>query len=130
MNEINKRIADAIAAKGMKKSEVARQIKVSPAFISQLCSGAALPSERTIIDIARVCGVNEIWLRSGEGEMFQAMTENEELAAYLGDVMHDEPESFRRRLTLEMKNWTPEVWQMLEDICKRLATETEKPDTE
>ena len=128
MNEINKRIADAIAAKGMKKSEVARRINVSPAFISQLCSGAALPSERTIVDIASVCGVNPIWLRSGEGEMFQAMNEDEELAAYLGDVMNDEPASFRRRLTLEMKNWMPEVWQMLDEICKRLATE--KPDTE
>ena len=72
--------------------------------------------------------VNEIWLRSGEGEMFQAMTEDEELAAYAGDVMHDETASFLRRITLEMKNWTPEVWQMLEEICKRLATE--KPDTE
>lgn len=78
--------------------------------------------------ICSTFGVNEIWLRTGEGEMFQAMTENEELAAYLGDVMHDEPESFRRRLTLEMKNWTPEVWQMLEEICRRLAAE--KPDTE
>lgn len=78
--------------------------------------------------ICSTFGVNEIWLRTGEGEMFQAMTENEELSAYLGDVMHDEPESFRRRLTLEMKNWTPEVWQMLEEICRRLATE--KPDTE
>lgn len=78
--------------------------------------------------ICSTFGVNEIWLRSGEGEMLQAMTEDEELAAYLGDVMHDEPESFRLRLTLEMKNWTPEVWQMLKEICKRL--ETEKPDTE
>ena len=43
-------------------------------------------------------------------------------------MMHDEPESFRKRLTLEMKNWTPEVWQMLEEICKRLATE--KPEAE
>lgn len=128
MNEINKRIADAIAAKGMKKSKVARSINVSPAFISQLCSGAALPSERTIVDIARVCGVNNTWLRSGEGEMLQAMTEDEELAAYIDDIMNDEPASFRLSLTLEMKNWTPEVWQMLEEICKRLATE--KPDTE
>lgn len=79
--------------------------------------------------ICSTFGVNEIWLRTGEGEMFQAMTENEELAAYLGDVMHDEPESFRRRLTLEMKNWTPEVWQMLEEICQRLGAENkEHPD--
>lgn len=129
MNEINKRIADAIATKGIKKSEVARQIKVSPAFISQLCSGAALPSERTIIDIARVCGVNEIWLRTGEGEMFQAMTENEELAAYAGDVLAAAPEDIRKRFLAVQARWTPEMWAVFAKIVDSF-TETKKPDTE
>lgn len=129
MNEINKRIADAIATKGIKKSEVARQIKVSPAFISQLCSGAALPSERTIIDIARVCGVNEIWLRTGEGEMFQAMTENEELAAYAGDVLAAAPEDIRKRFLAAQARWTPEMWAVFAKIVDSF-TETKKPDTE
>lgn len=129
MNEISKRIASVVDAKyNGNKSAFAREIKITPAYAAQLYSGQRIPSERTIVDIARVCGVNQMWLSSGEGEMLQAMTEDEELAAYLGDVMHDEPESFRLRLTLEMKNWTPEVWQMLKEICKRL--ETEKPDTE
>ena len=129
MNEISKRIASVVDAKyNGNKSAFAREIKITPAYAAQLYSGQRIPSERTIVDIARVCGVNPIWLRSGEGEMFQAMNEDEELADYIGDVMNDEPASFRRCLTLEMKNWTPEVWQMLEEICKRLATE--KPDTE
>ena len=129
MNEISKRIASVVDAKyNGNKSAFAREIKITPAYAAQLYSGQRIPSERTIVDISRVCGVNQMWLRSGEGEMFQAMNEDEELAAYRGDVMHDEPASFRRRLTLEMKNWTTEVWQMLEEICKRLATE--KPDTE
>ena len=129
MNEISKRIASIVDAKyNGNKSAFAREIKITPAYAAQLYSGQRIPSERTIVDIARVCGVNPIWLRSGEGEMFQAMSEDEELDAYLGDMMRDEPASSRRRLTIEMKNWTPEVWQMLEEICKRLATE--KPDTE
>ena len=129
MNEISKRIASIVDAKyNGNKSAFAREIKITPAYAAQLYSGQRIPSERTIVDIARVCGVNQMWLRSGEGEMFQAMTEDEELDAYLGDVMHDEPASSRRRLTIEMENWTQEIWQMLEEICKRLVTE--KPDTE
>lgn len=112
----------------MTQQEFADKLRIKRPTIANYEADRVEPSSSVIGGICREFKVNEIWLRTGEGEMFQAMTENEELAAYLGDVMHDEPESFRRRLTLEMKNWTPEVWQMLEEICKRLAAE--KPDTD
>ena len=114
--------------KNMTQQEFADKLKIKRPTIANYEADRVEPSSAVIAGICREYGVNEPWLRSGDGDMFQAMNEDEELAAYLGDVMKDEPASFRRRLTMEMKNWTPEVWQMLEEICNRLATE--KPDTE
>ena len=128
MDTIGMRIRQVRKADSLTLTEFGNKIGITAASVSAFELGKTNPSDQTIRSICREFKVNKIWLRSGEGDMFQAMTEDEELAAYLGDVMHDEPESFLRRLTLEMKNWTPEVWQMLKEICKLLATE--KPDTE
>lgn len=62
------------------KTEFARRLKVSQAFISQMCSGAAKPSERTITDICQIFGVDEIWLRTGDGQPFREQTKEEVLA--------------------------------------------------
>ena len=126
--EIGERIKAVRKHFKLTQAEFGERIGVKGNTIATYEIGRNAPVDAIFSLLCREYGVNEIWLRSGEGEMFQAMTEDEELAAYLGDVMNDEPASFRRRLTIEMKNWTPEVWQMLEEICKRLATE--KPDTE
>ena len=126
--EIGERIKAVRKHFKLTQAEFGERIGVKGNTIATYEIGRNAPVDAIFSLLCREYGVNEIWLRSGEGEMFQAMTEDEELADYLGDVMHDETASFRRCLTLEMKNWTTEVWQMLEEICKRL--ETEKPDTE
>ena len=126
--EIGERIKAVRKHFKLTQADFGERIGVKGNTIATYEIGRNAPVDAIFSLLCREYGVNEIWLRSGEGEMFQAMTEDEELAAYLGDVMNDEPASFRHSFTLEMKNWTPEVWQMLEEICKRLATE--KPDTE
>ena len=126
--EIGERIKAVRKHFKLTQAEFGERIGVKGNTIATYEIGRNAPVDAIFSLLCREYGVNEIWLRSGEGEMLQAMTEDEELAAYLGDVMNDEPASFRHRFTLEMENWTPEVWQMLEEICKRL--ETEKPDTE
>ena len=126
--EIGERIKAVRKHFKLTQAEFGERIGVKGNTIATYEIGRNAPVDAIFSLLCREYGVNEIWLRSGEGEMFQAMNEDEELADYLGDVMNDEPASFRLRLTMEMKNWTPEVWQMLEEICKRLSTE--KPDTE
>ena len=126
--EIGERIKAVRKHFNLTQAEFGERIGVKGNTIATYEIGRNAPVDAIFSLLCREYGVNEIWLRSGEGDMFQAMNEDEELADYLGDVMHDEHESFLRRLTLEMKNWTPEMWQMIEEIYKRLATE--KPDTE
>ena len=86
---MNDRIKEVISALGLKRAEFARRLNVSPAFTSELCSGAKNPSDRTIADICRVFGVSEVWLREGIGEMFLPVSEKQQLAAIFAQVERD-----------------------------------------
>lgn len=70
MSELNERISYIIENLGMTKTAFAERLNVSQAFVSQLCSGAKQPSERTLMDICREFRVNYLWLTEGKGDMF------------------------------------------------------------
>lgn len=53
---------------GLTQSELAESVGIAQTAISQLESGKTLRSSY-LIQIARACGVNSVWLASGEGEM-------------------------------------------------------------
>ena len=68
METINDRIAWCVKDSKLTKTAFSEKLNVSQAFISQLCSGAKMPSDRTIADICREFNISELWLRTGEGE--------------------------------------------------------------
>ena len=74
MSTINERIAEVVNMSGLRKTAFAEKINVSQSLISLICSGKTGVSDRTISDICRVFGVNEIWLRTGDGEMLAKKT--------------------------------------------------------
>ena len=67
---MHERINLIIQALKIKKNEFAKQLNISQAFVSQMCSGVAKPSDRTISDICRVFNVNRRYLEQGEEPMF------------------------------------------------------------
>ena len=86
---MNERIKKILEELGLKRIDFANRLHISQPFASELCSGAKSPSERTISDICREFGVNESWLRTGEGEMFEQMTEQQKLLKYTGMLLKD-----------------------------------------
>ena len=121
MDTINQRIDFLIKELGFTKTKFAESLHVSPQFISSLCSGAKQPSDRTIADICREFNVNEDWLRTGEGEMKQKLTRNQEIAEFMGVLMHDPDDSPRKQLVSILCKLSVDEWQLLSEIAKKMA---------
>lgn len=89
MEIINSRIEKLIEELGITKTAFAEKIKVTQPYISKLISGNGIPSERLIEDICEKFNINESWLRTGEGEMFEELTEQEKILKYTGLLLSD-----------------------------------------
>lgn len=124
---MSERIKELISVLQIKKVEFAKRLNLSQPFVSELCSGKTNPSDRTISDICREFSVNEAWLRTGEGEMFHQQSRDEEMAALMGQLLADRPESFRRRLISVLLRFDPNgpEWQVLEDIYEAIKKEAQ-----
>ena len=123
MSEINTRIAEVIRASGLTKTAFAERINVSQPQISRVASGGSAPSDRTIADICREFGVNERWLRTGEGEMLMHLSREEEIMRFAATVVRDPSSEFQRRFVSVLARLTPEQWQLMEEMARKLLQE-------
>ena len=57
--------------------------------IAQYEMGRTTPSDAIIFSICREFDVNEEWLRTGEGEMFEQMTEQQKILKYTALLLKD-----------------------------------------
>ena len=119
MQTFQDRLRSLIDTLGITKTKFAEDLHVSSAFVSMLCSGKSQPSDRTIADICRKYNVSETWLRTGEGEMKQKLTRNQEIAEFMASIMRDPDDAPRKRFISIVSKLDVEEWQLLEDIAKK-----------
>lgn len=121
MHTFSDRLCALVDTLGITRTKFAETLHVSSAFISMLCSGKSLPSDRTISDICRKFNVDEHWLRTGDGEMFQKLTRDQELAEFFGDVIADPDNSPRKGFFSTVRKLSADEWLLLAKIAKKWA---------
>ena len=121
LDAISDRVAAVLGRSGCTQTEFARRINVSQSMVSLICKGRTGVSDRTISDICREFGVDERWLRTGEGEMKRKVPEGEALAAQLGELLRDVDADFKRRLISELLRLPPEAWAQIEAFARRIT---------
>lgn len=120
---MNIRIAEVRKAVNLTQEKFAAQLGLSRNFLWMIEKGDRVPSDRTIADICREFNVNENWLRTGEGEMFNP--QDEKLAAFVGSLVADDSDPFKRRMVELLADLTPEEWKLLERMAERLTKKEE-----
>ena len=71
-------------------------------------------SDTVIKAICREFGVDETWLRTGEGEMFRPRTNEEILTEFAADLAFEGDESFKKKVVTALAKMDDETWAMFE----------------
>ena len=122
---VKDRIEFVIKKATIKKVDFAKRLNISQAFVSQMCSGAAKPSDRTIQDICREFGCDEVWLRTGVGEPFRQETRQEKIMRFAVQTIKGSDE-FRKSFVSMLAKLDPEDWENLSMIYRKLLEEYKK----
>lgn len=120
MKDRIKEIRDAL---DLSQADFAAKIGVAQTTVAGYEAGVRVPRNNIVMLICREFGVNEKWLRTGEGEMFSSMRSDAKIAAFFADVLKDDSDSFRKRLVSMLAKLDARDWEDLTRMAKKMLEE-------
>ena len=113
MNERLKQLRNAL---NLTQQALADKLGVKRNTVGQWECGRNDPSDAAIVSICREFSVNESWLRTGEGDMFILKSKDEEISAFLGEIMEASDSNALKRLIRAMARLTYEEREVIQKI--------------
>ncbi|TKI60484.1 helix-turn-helix domain-containing protein [Lysinibacillus varians] len=104
------------------------KIKMTSSNISKMEKDLRVVTDRTIALISNEFGVNEQWLRTGEGDMFIAVTEDEKFAELLGELLVNENNELVKEIITKVVELDDDylllIEQLIDGLLKKQSQET------
>lgn len=111
---MKERIELVVKHSGLSKAKFAERLGVSAPYVTMLCSGAGKASDRTIQDICREFGCNEVWLRTGKGDPFKERTLEETIMRFAVQINKGSDE-FRKAYVAMLAKLSDDGWKGLQE---------------
>ena len=126
--DINERFRELREKCGKNQTEWAKLLGLSRSGVSEIESGRRSVTEKHIklLSINPIDGkyINVDWLRTGVGEPFKKLSQQDEITKYVSDLLSDGTENPLYEIIIQiMKTYaelTPESQEILRDFSKRL----------
>lgn len=114
---LNNRLVSLRKTLKMSQQEFADKLNIKRGTIANYECGRNEPIDAVISLICKEFGVNEIWLRTGEGEMFVPRDRETEIAKLTMQLLTEESDSFKNRLISALSRLSEDQWELLAQIA-------------
>lgn len=121
---MNERIKALRKALGLTQQELADKIGLKRNSFANYETGRNTPIDAVIVSICREFNVNEEWLRTGNGEMFNQRSTDEELAYIVGSAIPAASDYVKNTfiaLGKLSKEFSKEDWEVVKKFVDALA---------
>lgn len=108
--------------------EFGERIGVKGNTVTGYETGLRNPTDAVIKAICREFGVNEGWLRAGNGEPTIKRTKNQEIQAFANDVMELPDKDLKKRLVEGLAKLDEDDWKKILEIAEKLLSESKKEE--
>ena len=121
---MEERIKELRKALGLTQNDFGNRLGLSPNTVTNYETGRRVPSNQVFIGICREFNVNEEWLRTGTGTMFNEMSQDEELAYIVGQALPTAPDFVKDTfisLGKLSQEFTAADWEVVRKFIDALA---------
>ena len=115
---MNERLRYIMKSKGLTQKQFAESIGITQNAVTNYVTGRRTPSAGLLNNICKTHSVNEVWLRTGEGEPFCDVEEDAALAEWIGRVMNDESMILQKRALQIFKELKQSDYETLANLVK------------
>jgi len=118
---LKERIREIRKALKLTQVEFGEKIGVKGNTVTNYETGLRNPTDAVLLSICREFNVNEMWLRTGEGDMFQIP--DDEDAALISEVLENPDDKFYQMLLNMVRTYkqlSPESKKVAEDFIDQL----------
>lgn len=122
---MKERLKELRIALGISQAELGERIGVSRAAISRLESGSNNFTNQMVTSICREFGVNEEWLRTGSGDMFEEISRAEKAAQIVGAALGSGDE-FILNTFIALGQLSPAEWELIKKFVDKIKGDDEK----
>ncbi len=126
---MNERIKKLRKDLKLTQQEFADALNIKRGAVANYEIGRNAPIDAVISLICKTFNVNEEWLRSGEGEMFLELPEEDEEAAYVSELLEDGENDLYKLIKEIMHTYhdlTPKSKEVIRDFSAALRENIKK----